>query len=608
MKKIFLFLLFVEMAGSPFAEGAVAPAQTLPSLFSLTLMPNYTVPIGPDGSLGGGIAGSRWFAPGWGLTISGQYRLPASPLFVGADFGYSWVPYGDWASLGVDPYEAWPGYSSVPGDAVTRISMWQAGLTAGLHWNFLPTLGVRGFGSAGYSYNLLSRGAGRGGTPFVCAGAELSWAFIPELSLTAGARYRHFVDFYADVAVTLGISYNLLVGGPKAMELHPQRVAPFKNAPRPKPAARSAAGVEKLLSFLAPTAVLPLSSRVSACVEPYVNQALDKNLQTAIGLHEALLLLGITWLASPPEDGKAADSAKSPLRTLQDGSGDYRDLSVLYCSLLQSRDVDTAFLATPGHVFVALALASGEEEARRVFSHTEDLIFRDGKAWVPVDAAHGEGSFLSAWRAGAAEWRKARKQARFLAVGAGDTQGLEDYEWSSGELPLPDQVQLARNFQREIARLAEWEIHDREAQLLAAVGNGGDSPGTLNALGVLYARYGLCDEAEARFQSAVEAGEYVPALVNLGNLRLLGNLPEEALGFYQRAAAVAPHDEKVLLGLARSHHELQDYELAKAEYDELKTRSARLAEQFSYLGLPDEATPAAEANQAKHVMVWGEEK
>lgn len=148
-----------------------------------------------------------------------------------------------------------------------------------------------------------------------------------------------------------------------------------------------------------------------------------------------------------------------------------------------------------------------------------------------------------------------------------------------------------------------------EAALLAAVGQSNGSPQALNALGVLYARWDVLGKAEAQFQAAVKRNEYAPALVNLGNLRLLGGFPEEAVGFYQRAAAAAPHDPAVLLGLARTNHELQNWELARQEYDELQTRSPQLAAQFSYLGMQEEAAAwEAKSSEVRDMMVWGEEK
>ena len=107
----------------------------------------------------------------------------------------------------------------------------------------------------------------------------------------------------------------------------------------------------------------------------------------------------------------------------------------------------------------------------------------------------------------------------------------------------------------------------------------------------------------------MKKSEYLYALLNLGNLRLRDNRNEEALGFYQRAAKVAPHDPLVLLGLARTNHEMQNYGLVNAEYAELKTRSPELAAQFAYLRLQgEEATRAAEVNHVGSIIMWGEEK
>ena len=89
----------------------------------------------------------------------------------------------------------------------------------------------------------------------------------------------------------------------------------------------------------------------------------------------------------------------------------------------------------------------------------------------------------------------------------------------------------------------------------------------LNSLGVLYDRYDLESKADAEFQAALKKREYLYALLNLRNPRLQDNRNEEALGFYQRAAKVAPHDPLVLLGLARTNHEMQNYPSAVRSKD-----------------------------------------
>lgn len=587
MNKVLLLLVFAVSIGSASAENAAAPTPSPTSLLSFSLTPNFAPNSGRKGL---GISA--------GATISCQYRLPASPLYAGADLGYSIV-----------------GLTGRRGG----MSMFQAGLSAGLHLDILPTLGMRGFGSAGYSYNFVQPSfaddffyslfhpfdnTAGGGTPFVSAGAELSWTFIPSLSLTAGAKYRYFLDLYADTAVTLGISYNLRVGGPKTAKPPMQRAVPLKKATYPRSQARPQGAITSRLSqFLSPEepTLLMLSHQINSLVGANTNRAIDKNLQCAIGFHEAFCLLDLAYVSTPMESAVAVHSVKSPLQTLQEGSGDSSGLSVLYCSLFKAVQMATAFITTPGHVFVALALASSEEEARKTFSRTDEFIFRDGKVWVPIEVTERKGSFLTAWQAGAKEWHKARKKAHFYPVGAlRNAQEPVGASRGGDELPLADQSQLVDNFQQEIARLVAWEINDQEAGLLAEVSKSNGSPNTLNALGVLYARWDLLEKAEAQFKAALQTNEYAPALVNLGNLRLLANSAEEALGFYQRAAAVAPHDPAVLLGLARSNYELRNYGLVEEEFDELQTQSPQLAEQFSYLRLHgEEATEAAQANREK---------
>ncbi len=157
----------------------------------------------------------------------------------------------------------------------------------------------------------------------VCAGGELTWAFIPALSLTAGAKYRHFFDMYDDLAVAWGISYNLLVGGAQAAKPATQRVLPPEAHPQPPPKPE-ALTIEKLSRFLTPkeSAVLLLSNQIISLVGPNVNPAIDKNLQVAIGL--ALRPLGIAYVSPPLASCAAASknrtalgSAKCPLQTLQ---------------------------------------------------------------------------------------------------------------------------------------------------------------------------------------------------------------------------------------------------------------------------------------------------
>ena len=103
--------------------------------------------------------------------------------------------------------------------------------------------------------------------------------------------------------------------------------------------------------------------------------------------------------------------------------------------------------------------------------------------------------------------------------------------------------------------------------------------------------------------------EYVPALLNLGNLAYLKGEFDTALGFYQRAYKQSPHSASALLAMARVNHEQQNYGSVKRYFQELRTVDPDLASDFAYLDLQGaEATRAAEASNVLNTVVWEEAK
>jgi tetratricopeptide (TPR) repeat protein len=126
-------------------------------------------------------------------------------------------------------------------------------------------------------------------------------------------------------------------------------------------------------------------------------------------------------------------------------------------------------------------------------------------------------------------------------------------------------------------------------------------------LGVLYARYGLADRAEAQFLQALKSGDYYPALVNMGNLRYWSGVMKEALSYYQRAYELAPKSASALLGIARVNSELENLGAARDAYDQLKEVDPVLAGQFAYLTQrSQEGTRASSVEEMKEVVVWQE--
>ncbi len=452
MKRFLFLALFTLMTGIVSSESTLTPASATPAVLSLSLTPEFMGDLGID-----------LFGPGLGMTIACNYRLPALPLYAGMEFGYSW--------LGLK------GDGGYPSGA---LSMLQAGIVAGFQLDILPTLGLRCFGSAGYSYNIvqpivsgdpfysffrLNYGTARGGTPYAGVGAELSWAFIPGLGLAAGVRYRNFLDLYSGVAISAGVSCNFIVGGAKSVKPSTLQALPLKTSPHPQPRDQSEDPiVEELYRFVAPKeATLRLfSNTIASAMKPNASRDIDKNLQYAIGFHEAVRLLGIAFSSHSSDSSTLASrndtaTVKLPLQTVQDRSGDRSDLSVLYCSLLESVRVDTAFITTPGHLFIAFALSSREEADRKTLQYVDEFIFRRGKVWVPIEVTECNASFLTAWQAGAKAWRTARKQAHLYPLSDAEAASPPGSAVSGILPPMPDPAQFVESFQREVARVLARE-------------------------------------------------------------------------------------------------------------------------------------------------------
>ena len=361
--------------------------------------------------------------------------------------------------------------------------------------------------------------------------------------------------------------------------------------------------------------VLTIAKNVAGQLRSKGGSSIDENLRTAIGLHEALSLYGVNYVVDPrtpyaqySQQESAVDFLQFPSQTLSYKAGDCDDLSILYCSLLESVGIETAFITSPGHIYMAFLLAADEQTAKKSFSRPQDLIFREGKAWVPFEVTVREGGFLRAWAEGAKLWREssAADKAGFFPV----HEGWSAYEpvgipGEGKNIALPPAGRIEEAFLNELTRFVTREIGPQITQIEAELKQAQDKAKLHNRIGVLYGRYGLMDKARTAFEAAVTQREFAPALVNLGNVLFLERRFPEALAYYERATRQDPANAAIALALARAHHELENYGLVQASYAKVKELDPALAEQYSYLELRgDEAKRAADASRAKEVVLW----
>jgi tetratricopeptide (TPR) repeat protein len=221
-----------------------------------------------------------------------------------------------------------------------------------------------------------------------------------------------------------------------------------------------------------------------------------------------------------------------------------------------------------------------------------------------------QGGFLKAWSEGARTWREnsAADKAGFYPLSQAwrlfEPVGLPG-EGERLEFPSAEAVQ--KSYTQEFNRFLRREVDPRVAALQKEIQQSQSSPKAVNKLGVLYARFGLLESAEKEFRRILSKEEYLPALINLGNVLYVKRDLTGALSHFAKASKKAPENPAVLLNLARINHEMENYAQVKQSYEKLAKVSPALAEQNKYLALQgDQAARAGEVQGRKGDMPWQE--
>jgi tetratricopeptide (TPR) repeat protein len=319
---------------------------------------------------------------------------------------------------------------------------------------------------------------------------------------------------------------------------------------------------------------------------------IPRNIQYALGLFEALKVYGINYVIDPSssyielsENASSLDTLNYPYQTLYYRGGDCDDLSILFCSMLEVLGIDTAFITIPGHIYMAFDSGLTEEEGREQFFLPGDLIFHEGKAWVPLEITLTAAPFYQAWRTGAQEWRNAgsgrnifpmrESWALYKPVSVSD---------AADKMPeLPDEDSLISAIEESLDIYVGFQIRPRTRELEGqiAASSSGIAMVRQNDLGGLYGKTGMLLNAETELN---RIRSNASAAVNLGNIAFVRGQYDDAESLYRESLEREPANTLARLGLARTRYEQGDYAGAEAEYRYLQDASPKLAQQYPYLG------------------------
>jgi hypothetical protein len=352
-------------------------------------------------------------------------------------------------------------------------------------------------------------------------------------------------------------------------------------------------------------------------------EGLSEPLQTAMQVFYGLKELGCLYQVDPTspftavqENPQRVDSISLPRDTLKRLTGDCDDLTVLYCALLESVGVETAYITVPGHIYAAVNTQVPSRSYRTVHPDKALTLPIEGRLWVPVEITMiGTEDFLGAWRTGIEEFAAlearpelrqitftARAQEVFRPVGLRETDlGLQ---YGSGK-------RIADQFAGCLNRLVD-QILEGQTRLAQQQG----SKEEYNRLGIVCAQYRRYPEAQKAFNTSLALDRnYLSPQINLGNLFFLKQDYEDALRVYhgveERLQGGGLEDSPlfatVLLNISRSYYELENYEKASRYFEQAAGRDSSLAQQYAYLRSKEEGQKSAQAG-GRRVQFAGEDE
>ena len=153
------------------------------------------------------------------------------------------------------------------------------------------------------------------------------------------------------------------------------------------------------------------------------------------------------------------DTVNLPRTTIKFRGGDCDDLTVLYCSLLETMGVETGFITYPDHIAPVLNTGIETNEYYTLDPDRNMFIYYNGSLWIPLEITLVETeNFLTAWQHAIKRYNDVEKKELRFTRAAQQIYTPIRLKSEKTELPAEELKNLGIKYKGEIAALKQQLI------------------------------------------------------------------------------------------------------------------------------------------------------
>ncbi len=335
-----------------------------------------------------------------------------------------------------------------------------------------------------------------------------------------------------------------------------------------------------------------LRDYVRQVVNSYLPESgpLNEKLVSAMAYFSSLTAAGTNYIIDPNTPftelrDDQIDYVQFPRETLRLKSGDCDDLSVLISAGLENLGIRTAFIEIPGHLFLMFDTGLSATEAYLISQDSSLLAIKDGNVWIPLEATMVNTNFNEAWAEGARKYQVALAANQLGIIDL--SEAWKRYKpvtlrKASYSIDLPEAKRTESLVNQSRKLLLTKSIDRLVLPYQTMVANNPKNIAARMQIAILYARYGLYEDADLAFEALTElAPDNSAVTANQGNLSFLQQDFTSAIQRYTRAIELDSADGGIWVNLSMAQFKTGDLKQARDSYQKAVQLNASLKDEYS---------------------------